>query len=914
MSVTRASTGRDPDPASWYADAVPAVLSELDVDADVGLSASDIAARRSRWGANQLVSPPRRRPWLRFFDQFRSALSYVLIGAALLALLVGDLKDPIVIGVVLVLNAVLGFVQESRAEGALAALERMLSDQARVRREGRVEDVAAEDLVPGDIVLLEAGDRVPADGRIVFASRVSADESSLTGESTASEKSVDAIELPGDVAVSDRTNMLFMNTSVLTGRAEMVVTDVGMQTEIGRVAAMLGETTTDVTPLQRKIDRLGKRLAAIAAVAVVVVFALQLRQGESVSDAALAAVALAVAAIPEGLPAVVTVTLAVGVAQMAKRRAIVRRLPSVETLGSTTVICSDKTGTLTMNQMTTRAAVTRGRRINISGEGYDRRGRFSVVGATEPVDIEPLLRSAVLASDASVGRHDEVIGDPTEVALLVAALKAGIDIDELRARAPRVAEIPFDSGSKFMVAVTDGSPATAHMKGAPEAVLARCDSWLDELGASTELDESARRAQLEWARRLAEEGMRVLAIATRTHPGHDLGAEVPVDGYRLEGLLASIDPVRPEARRAVDLCRRAGIDVKMITGDHPTTAASIGQELGIRGNVVTGADLDDMTDDELGGRVEGIGVFARVAPEHKVRVISALQANGEVVAMTGDGVNDAPALRRADIGVAMGMTGTEVTKEAGDMVLADDNFATIVEAVRRGRTIYDNILSFVRFQLSTNVGAVVTMIAASVLGMPAPLAAMQLLWVNIIADGPPAMTLGLEPPNRDVMQRPPREPDAPIIDRRRLSAMALAGVTMAVGTLSVFHGAGERFDETTAQTMAFTTFVLMQLVNVMNVRSDTGSVFRRDTLRNGKLWLAVLVVAVLQVLANSWAPLQSVFDTTQLSLSQWLACLAVASSVLVVEEIRKLGARLRTNRTPSLDERANAIEFQPTSR
>jgi len=880
--------------AHWWALGAADAAATLDVDPALGLDSDEVARRLDRHGPNRLAEPPRVPRWRRFADQFRGALPFVLFLAAGLALLVGDLKDPIVIGAVLVLNAVLGYVQETRAEGALDALRRMLSDTARVRRDGHVANVAADGLVPGDVVLLDAGDRIPADGRLVLASSAATDESSLTGESTSVEKVADVIDRDDDVPVSDRRNMAFMNTSLVAGRAEMVVTATGMSTEIGRVAPLLAETPSTDTPLQRQIDTLGKRLAVVALAAVVVVLGLRLWQGDPLSDALLAAVALAVAAIPEGLPAVVTVTLAVGVSQMAKRRAIVRRLPSVETLGSTTVICSDKTGTLTMNQMTARALVVGGRRTEVSGEGHERRGRFSVEGATTPVEIDPLLRSAVLASDAVI-EGDDLIGDPTEVALLVVAAKAGIDAHELRASSPRVGEVPFDSAHKFMVTVTAGDEVVAHMKGAPEAVIARCRRWRDGVGAVAELDDEVRSEHVEWASVLAAEGMRVLAVASRRD---DPSARdvVPTDDFVLEGLVAMIDPVRPEAARAVRSCRAAGIDVKMITGDHPTTAAAIGRALGIGEVVVTGTELDQMTDDELTSRIADIDVCARVAPEHKVRVVKALQASGEVVAMTGDGVNDAPALRRADIGVAMGVTGTEVTKQAGDMVLTDDNFATIVDAVGRGRTIYENIVSFVRFQLSTNVGAVVTMVAASVLGMPVPLAAMQLLWVNIIADGPPAMTLGLEPPASDVMERRPRRPDAPLVDRTRLGAMVLAGATMAVGTLTVFELARRSFDEQTAQTMAFTTFVLMQLANVLNVRSESRSIFGRDSLRNGKLWLAIGGVALLQIAATGWGPLQSVFDTTALQLDQWLVCLATATTVVVVEEIRKLVIRSRPDR------------------
>jgi Ca2+-transporting ATPase len=886
-ATRHAEPATEDEPPEWYRSPADRVASLLDVDVAHGLGEDDAAHRLERYGPNRLADAPRRPWWLRFADQFRSVLVYILAGAAALALAVGDVKDPIVIGVVLLLNAVLGFVQETRAQGALDALRNMLSPTARVRRDGVVGVVDATELVPGDVVLLEAGERVPADGRVILSAGALVDESSLTGESAPVDKIVESIDSAAALPIGDRRNMVFMNTMVTAGRAECAVVGTGMDTEIGRVAHLLAETETAPTPLQRQIDRLGKRLAVFAIGAVAVVLALRLWRGDSPEEAVLAAVALAVAAIPEGLPAVVTVTLAVGVSQMAKRRAIVRRLPSVETLGATTVICSDKTGTLTQNEMTVRSLVVGGRQINVSGDGSTPRGRFSVRDGGSAPDVDRILTAGVLVNDAVV--HDgHLVGDPTEAALVVAAMKAGVEVDTVRTDRPRIDEVPFDSATKFMVTVHRGSDGlVACMKGAPEAVLDRCDRWRDERGAVVEL----RSRCSEDAAALAAEGMRVLAVASAQRPDSPEAGVAPTQGFVLEGLVGMIDPVRPEARDAVGRCRAAGIDVKMITGDHPTTARAIAADVGIAGEVVDGAALDQLTDDELSSRVAGIGVFARVSPEHKLRVLRALQGNGEVAAMTGDGVNDAPALRGADIGVSMGVTGTEVAQQASDMVLADDNFATIVEAVRRGRAIYDNILSFVRFQLSTNMGAIATMLGAGVLGMPVPLAAMQLLWVNLIADGPPAMTLGVEPPARDVMERRPRSPEAPILTRERMIPMGLAAITMAVGTLVVYQWADGRYGAEVAQTMSFTTFVLFQMVNVMNVRSERHTAFRRDSLRNGKLWFAIAAVLVLQVLAVAWPPLQGVFDTTALTVGQWAIAAVVASSVLVVEEVRKAVSR-----------------------
>jgi P-type Ca2+ transporter type 2C len=847
----------------WYQLDGGEASRRLTVDPQAGLDHDEVTRRRHEWGLNRLDEPPERPKWLRFLDQFRSGIVYVLIGAAVLAALVGDLKDPIVIAVVLILNAVLGYVQEARADTAMAALKRMLVTRVRVRREGGVHEVDADELVPGDIVLLEAGDRVPADGRLLVAVNTSIDESALTGESVPVDKQVEPLE-PGDRPLGDRTNVAFMNTTVVRGRAELLVTETGMHTEMGAIADLLGRSEEEPTPLQKQLQQLGTRLVIIALVAVTAVFVLQVAQGSDVGEAALGAVALAVAAIPEGLPAVVTVTLAVGVGQMAKRGAIVKRLHSVETLGSTTVICSDKTGTLTLNRMTVRDTVAD--------------------------DARRALTVGVLCNDGTI-RDGELIGDPTEGALLFAAIEQGIDPGQLRAANPRVDEVPFDSSAKYMATLheIDGSDdLLLAVKGAPDVVIDRCA-----------LSDDERREAVAANTRLAEQGLRVLAVATKTVSADGEGdtrstggLDQHIDQLVLDGLFGIVDPPRDEAKRAIELCRHAGIAVKMITGDHASTAGAIADELGIDGRVVTGAELSAMSDDELADQIDGIGVCARVSPEHKVKVVRALKSRGHVVAMTGDGVNDAAALRTADIGVAMGVTGTEVTKDAGDMVLTDDNFATIVGAVERGRAIYDNVITFVRFQLSTNLGAISTILGASLLGLPVLFTPIQVLWVNLIADGPPAMTLGVDPPSRGVMDRPPRPTDAAILDLRRVGHLLFFAAVMAVGTIGLYLAAEPRWGQEVALTMAFTTFVLFQMFNVFNARRPLESVFSHESFSNGRLWGAVGMVVGLQVLLVGWGPMQSVFDTVPLSIGQWLACAAVASAVLWAEEARKLVARL----------------------
>jgi len=883
-----------PAPIPWHTLTPEDVADRLGVDPAEGLHAGEVRDRRESAGPNELASEPPRPRWLLFVDQFRSAIVAILAAAAVLAGVVGDLKDTAIIAVVLLLNALLGYVQEARASDALAALKRMLVATVRVRRDGHLEDVAAPELVPGDVVLLEAGDRVPADGRLVVAIGLAVDEAALTGESHPVDKEADALA-PEDAGPGDRTGMVFMNTTVTRGRAEIVVTGTGMQTEMGAVAGMLASEDPGPTPLQRQLDRLGKRLAGVAAVAVLAVFILQTAQGLGVGEALLGAVALAVAAIPEGLPAVVTVTLAVGTARMARRNAIVKRLHSVETLGSTTVICSDKTGTLTLNQMTARAVVVGGRTMDA--------GEPSTADA-----VHPTLLAATLCSDAearATADGTDAVGDPTETSILVAATEVGIDVSGERSSHPRIAEVPFDSTAKFM-ATFHHRPGDDQVlvcaKGAPDVLVDRSGTWRGPQGTTEPLDGTAVTDRRDDNDRLAARGMRVLAVATRRLPAADVldahGAVADpqhwVDDLTLEGLVGIVDPPRDEARRAIALCHSAGVAVKMITGDHATTAGAIAAELGIEGSVMTGAELSAIDDDELAEVVDEVGVFARVSPEHKVRVVRALQARGHVVAMTGDGVNDAPALRRADIGVAMGVTGTDVTKEAGDMVLTDDNFATIVAAVRQGRAIYDNIVKFVRFQLTTNLGAIATILGASVAGLPVPFTPLQVLWVNLIADGPPAITLGLDPPEPDVMERQPRPQGVGILTRWRLAGMVAMGVFMAAGVLGLFLWSRDRWGEEVALTMAFTTFVLQQMVNVFNARAGTATAFRRQTFTNPRLWMAIGVVVVLQVLAVTWGPLRSVFDTTALGWAEWGACLAVAAAVLVVGEVARAVGRWRS--------------------
>jgi Ca2+-transporting ATPase len=851
-----------------------------------GLTTTAVNERLAAYGENKMVEAAPRPLWLKFVDQFKNFLVIVLLFAAGLAWVIGDLKDAAVILIVVILNAGLGFWQEHRAERTLAALKGMLATNARVRRDGVVSEINASQLVPGDIVLLEAGDRVPADGRLLAAYNLEAEEAALTGESHAVSKHTATLE-GADLPLGDRINLLFMNTVLTRGRAELLVTDTGMRTEMGKLAGMIASAEEAETPLQRQLDTLGKKLAAIAGFVVSVIFLIDFMRDLPWTEAAMTAVALAVAAIPEGLPAVVTVTLAIGMWRMAKNRAILKKLSAVETLGSTTVICSDKTGTLTLNQMTARAGWFADQRFTVNGEGYRTEGVIEAVPAT---DLSLYLLPMALCTDSRVN-DGQLIGDPTEGALWVLAQKGGVDPETEQAHRPRIGEIPFDSAHKFMATFHHaGEVVEMFIKGAPDVLLERASRYLSPSGEQP-VDRASRLRIEQENLALADRALRVLAVARRMIPARDFDPAGDLMAWAREwtflGLAGLMDPPRAEAKDAIALCVEAGIQVKMITGDHKATAAAIARELGLNGEVISGAELDGLDDAALATRVNDIAVFARVSPSHKVRIVRALKALGHVVAMTGDGVNDAPALKAADIGVAMGITGTAVTREAATLVLTDDNFATIVRAVKEGRVIYDNIVKFVRFQLSTNIGAILTVLAATLLGWPAPFTAIHLLWINIIMDGPPAMTLGIESARPDVMRDKPRSQRAQILGLGRLLRLALYGLAMMVGTLFMFQRGLASQGQSYALTLGFTTFVLFQFFNVFNARSENGTVFNTNFFSNGKLWLALAFVLVMQVLAVQWGPAQAIFDTVDLKLGDWCLAIGVASSVLFLDEGRK---------------------------
>jgi P-type Ca2+ transporter type 2C len=879
-----------------------AATDHFSINPEFGLSSAQAQERLAHDGPNQLAEVQPRSAWLVLVAQFKGLMIIILIGAALLAAAVGSYKDAAVILAVVVINALVGFYQEYRAERSLEALKSMLPVTARVRRDGNPQEINAEGVVAGDILLLEAGDNVAADGRLILAVGIEIDESALTGESMPVGKQADVVAAV-DAPLGDRFNMAYMNTLLTRGRAEMLVTATGANTEMGQLSQELASTDDVPTPLQIQLNQLATRLGMIALSMVALLSLLQYLRGVKLTEIILDAIALSVAAMPEGLPVVVTVTLALGMHKMARQHAIVKRLASVETLGCTTVICSDKTGTLTLNQMTVRTFMCANQQFEVSGEGYDLQGAITPVeGNTADVDTEQLMVPIVACNDSHV-QDGKAIGDPMEAALLVLAAKSGLHREDVERELPRLAELPFDSKHKFMATFhRDGDDVKLFVKGAPDVLFAHCthERMADKEQPLTE----ARRQQLHTAyETLGQRGLRGLLVAVRTLSLSEFEVQGELLGWIKElsfvGLIGLQDPPRIEATQAIAECQQAGIAVKMITGDHQTTASAIASELGLHGRALSGADLDRMDAVQLAQTIDGITVFARVSPAHKVKIVRALQANGHVVAMTGDGVNDAPALKQADIGVAMGISGTAVAKEAATMVLTDDNFATIVIAVKQGRVLYDNILKFVRFQMSTTIGAILTVFLAPFFGLPEPFTALQILWVAIIMDGPPAVSLALDSARPGIMNEPPRQRNEPVLPWARLVRIFAYGVTMMAGTLGVLYYELQVGSKDRALTMAFTTFVLFQFFNVFNARNEKGSAFNTQFFKNRMLWSALLGTLLLQALAVHWPVASSIFGTTGMMWTDWGIAAGVASSVLLLEEGRKLCFRLFFTLQPS---------------
>jgi Ca2+-transporting ATPase len=886
MTATRPSTlpltTPDQQPA-WHSLSVEHALRALGSDAERGLSAAEVRARLTRHGSNELPETAGRGIARMVLDQFSDFMILVLIAAAIVSGLVGEPVDTIAIIIIVLLNAAIGIAQEWRAERAMAALRQMAAPTATVRREGVARELPAAELVPGDIVLLEAGNVVPADLRLIEAAQLRVAEAALTGESQPVDKGLDALP-DASLALGDRCNMAWKGTLVANGRATGVVVATGLDTELGRIAGLLTSAEEVKTPLQKRLTRFGTRLAWVVLSICAIVFAAGLLRGEPPVLMFLTAVSLAVAAIPEALPAVVAISLALGAAKLVKQNALIRRLPAVETLGSITYICSDKTGTLTQNRMQAEAFFAGG----------------------EQTGVEPwpgLLRCMALANDAALDADGGIIGDPTEVALLEAALTRGVDLDALARQLPRVAELPFDSTRKRMATVHEEQPSgrppdqpsaqpsvqqaelIAFVKGAPEAVIDDCSRRLTASGSSP-LDKSE---VLKQADNMAARGLRVLAFAQR-----HLDA-LPTDIADVEqdlsflGLVGLMDPPREEAADAVQECRTAGIVPIMITGDHPATARAIAARLGILdhgGRVVTGSELATLSETDFAKQVKDIQVYARVAPQQKIRIVRALQTAGEFAAMTGDGVNDAPALKRADIGVAMGLGGTDVAREAAHMVLLDDNFATIVHAIKQGRRIFDNIRKFIKYTMTSNSGEIWTIFLAPFLGLPIPLLPIHILWINLVTDGLPGLALAAERAERDIMKRPPRRPDESIFAHGMWQHILWVGLLMGAVCL-ILQAWAIHHSESHWQTMVFTVLCLSQLGHVMAIRSERDSLLRIGIASNRPLLAAVIGTVVLQ-LATVYVPvLNPIFKTVPLDWDELAICLALSTLVFFAVEAEK---------------------------
>ena len=880
----------------WHTQPIASVAAELKTDLFAGLSDSEAKARLNEYGPNQLIAAAKTSLLKLFLRQLNNSLIIILLIATILSGIFGHTIESIAIGVIVLFAVLLGFIQELRAGKALEALRKMAAPLTRVLREKEEHEIPASDLVPGDVILIATGDKLPADARLIEAVNLKTEEATLTGESLPVSKN-SGFTYPENAPIGDQHNMVFAGTSAIYGRGRAVVISTGMQTEFGRIAGMLQHVEREETPLEKKLDHVAKVLSIVAFLIVAVVISLGLLRGQPILEMVVFGIALAVAVVPEALPAVVTISLAIGVQKMVKRNALVRHLPAVETLGCTTIICSDKTGTLTKDEMTVRKVLIDGKTVlDVSGIGYNPEGEYLLQG--EPVQITDslrlLLKAAVLSSDAYITKSNEtwaLKGDPTEGALVVAAEKIGFKKDDLDKQFPRITEVPFSSETKRMITLHQTPEGTvAYAKGAAEIILSSCTRYKSDDGIQP-ITEEIRSNILNIVQSFGEHALRVIGVAFVPATSLEL---VQKDMIFL-GLLGMIDPPRPEAKPAIELCRKAGIQIMMITGDHPVTAKAIAEELTLstgKNKVITGSELSTMSDAELEQNIEQNSVCARVSPEHKLRIVEALQRRGHIVAMTGDGVNDAPAIKKANIGIAMGITGTEVSREASAMTLTDDNFASIVAAVEEGRIIFTNIKKFLMYLLSSNIGEILLIAGAAFCGLPMPLSAVQLLYVNLATDGLPALALAVDPPESDVMRCPPRKLSRGIFSPSIVALMFISGVWSALVNASLFVWAlhsGRSLTE--CMSITFTSLVLIQFFNAYNFRSDHHSVLHRPF---ANCWLNIAITWEIFLLSVViYTPfLQGPFRTYSLSLADWVILIVAAFTIIPIVEIAKLSLRI----------------------
>jgi Ca2+-transporting ATPase len=904
-------TGSD---VTWHALAPDEALAAQDVAIDGGLTSAEADARRAKFGSNTFAEAKKVSRWQQFSRQYADPMQIVLLIAGIVCLF---LPDQFYTGVFLILltlfNAWMAMNQEGKAEASASALQGMMVVKAKVRRNGDLVEVPMDQLVPGDIVNIEAGDLVPADARILTAATLEIDEAALTGESIPTPKQVDAVA--ADAALGDRVDMAFMNTQVTRGAGTILVTTTGMATEVGHISGMLQATSVEKTPLTKQLDALTNQILVIAGIALAVSLGLGLFRGVELQVLFLSAVAFAVAAIPTALPAVVTAILSKGSQSLAEAGAIMKRLRSVETLGSTSALNSDKTGTLTLNQMTATQMAVVGRRYSITGDGYSTTGQISHAGGQPDVPLEQYLLPMALCADAEV-RDGGLVGDPTEGALVVLAAKGGVDPELTRERYPRVATLPFDAAYKMMAtfhAMTDAAGRDVircYVKGAPDQLLARAKDAHGPDGAVVPIDQ-IRDGYLAENDRLGTQGLRVMATGQKDFdpatfdPNADLLAAL--DGLTLLAMVGIVDPPRPAARDAIAQAKKAGIQVRMITGDHAVTAEAIARQLGIEGRAITGAEFRAMSDEEAMRQIDGIGVIARVSPEDKVHLVDILRKKGHVVGMTGDGVNDAPALKRADIGIAMGITGTEVSKQAAVMILTDDNFGTIVKAVGLGRAVYDNMLRFIRFQMAGLFGYIATFLGSSLLNILGgiPFLPLQTMWLNFTVNVFQAIGLGYGTPREGLMEVPPRPKEQRIMPRRLTTWLVFVGLVMAAGTLGVLAWASSTYDDVVARTMGITVFSLFRLFSSLETADENESLFGGSIIGNRPLLVATGLSVLTIILATELGFLQRLLGTTPLTIDQWAVCIVVPLSLIVVEEVRKL-LKVRTGDEPAAAQAAPA--------